>query len=109
MLAKALLDGQVDSNWDVAQSELASRNFEVQGAYLDSPLYGIPQSRRRFYVVGLRWAWGLQPDNSNEHKFICFCSNSALLWVASALAARPSRDGVKSSFVPRVRLHAAVD
>ncbi len=49
------MDGQGgDSNWDVAQAELTSRGFEVQGSFIESLLYGAPQSRRRFYVVGLR-------------------------------------------------------
>lgn len=43
-----------ESNWDIMQSEFSSRDFELQGSYLDSLLYALPQTRKRFYVVGLR-------------------------------------------------------
>jgi site-specific DNA-cytosine methylase len=52
--AFANVAGQGDSNWDIANAELSSRNFEVQGVFLDSLLYALPQSRKRFYVIGLR-------------------------------------------------------
>ncbi len=46
--------GQGDTNWDVARAELNSRNFDMQGCFLDALLYGLPQSRKRFYVCGVR-------------------------------------------------------
>ena len=66
---------QGDTNWDIAQSELASRGFELQGSYLDSLLFATPQSRKRFYVLGVRSA-GLQREGETcrecTRKFLNF-------------------------------------
>ena len=48
--------GQGDTNWDTARAELNSRSFDMQGCFLDTLLYGLPQSRRSFYVCGVRSA-----------------------------------------------------
>ena len=65
---------QGNSNWEIAQSELSSRNFEIQGTYLDTLLYGLPQSRKRFYVVGLRRAGDVQFDLLQQWRHSTACS-----------------------------------
>lgn len=41
------------SNQDLVLSEFASRGYEAQPMMLESHFFGLPQSRRRFYVAGV--------------------------------------------------------
>ena len=43
--------GQEQSNLDIFSAEVGARHFEVQCFLLNSKLFGLPQSRRRFWAV----------------------------------------------------------
>ena len=85
-------DGSGDSNADLLLSEFSSRGYEGQRMTLDAHSFGLPQHRRRMWVLVVRVVANARAtfvDRQIDQVFVTFCA-----CVSACQRAAPCASGV---------------